>query len=505
MNHSMHTTSSAKAVHWPQQVLFIEELPSQPVKNAEDITRLFGVLSYAHILLDKGKLRLLGCSKDLHETLHVVDMAQNQFYAEVFASPTPPKAILRLRNPIYPLPAFFAEDMAQGLPAAKYSYVLSQGGPYGLEGFFAERVTAAAFNALKARHDTKLLPNGCFNGLTLPDSARHFFSDKLQRYYLLEHFDTLFGSPRALVVDTVSRCNYACTKCPFHSRAAEPDAGQILPADLYARLLEKASHYQRLSTCAPTLTGEPLLHPQIAELTLRTRQAGYNFGFTTNASLLTPKLGDALLEAGVGPLAFSVDAVTQQTYRTLQQGQLARVEQNILDFQAQFRARYGYFLGTMSFVVSAENAHEQEAFRQKWLDRGFHVTFFARHDWQRHMHPYTVYQHPAPKRSPCLASWHTLFLNNAMQAVTCSWGSKTNPPQAASPQLTESDATQFWHQNPVRRAFLLNGTKLPRHCGQCTCWADMQTSLLRTAQGELISYSLGSVTYIPSAGSKIHA
>lgn len=501
----MHITSNAKTTHWPQQALFIEELPSQPVKNAKDIAWIFGFASYVHLMLDSGKLRLLGCSEDLLETLHVADIDQNQFYPEVFASPTPPKSILRLRNPIYPLPTFFAEDIAQSFPAGRYSYVLSQGGPYGLEGFFAERMTAEAFNTLTARHDTKLLPNGCFNGLTLADSARYFFPDKLQRYYLLEHFDTLFDSPRALVVDTVSRCNYACPKCPFHSTAAGPCTGDILPAYQYARLLEKMTHYKRLSTCAPTLTGEPLLHPQIVELTRLTRQAGYNFGFTTNASLLTPKLADSLLEAGVGPLAFSMDAVTQQTYRILQQGHLARVEQNILDFQAKFRARYGYFLGTMSFVVSPENAHEQEAFRQKWLDRGFHVTFFARHDWQRHMHPYTVYQHPAPRRSPCLASWHTLFLNNAMQAVTCSWGSKTNPPQAESPSLTESDSTEFWRQNPVLTAFRLNGTKLPRHCGQCTCWADMQTSLLRNAQGELISYSLGSVTYIPSAGSKKHA
>ena len=233
-----------------------------------------------------------------------------------------------------------------------------------------------------------------------------------------------------------------------------------------------------------------------------TRQAGYNFSFTTNASLLTPQLADELLEAGVGPLAFSVDATNQQTYQNLQQGNLAQVERNILDFQSRFLARYGYFSGTMSFVVSAENAHEQEAYKQKWLSRGFHVTFYARHDCQRNMRPYTLFLPRAPRRSPCLASWHTLFLNRAMQAVTCSWGSWATSPTAQSPTLVDRDAGLFWRKNPAYTTFAEHGRKLQKHCGHCTNWAEMQRQLTRTPQGELVSTALGSQTWIPSTENK---
>ena len=53
--------------------------------------------------------------------------------------------------------------------------------------------------------------------MALDSAARHWFSRDLRRFYLQDHFETLFDSPRAVAINAVPQCNYACRKCQYHS------------------------------------------------------------------------------------------------------------------------------------------------------------------------------------------------------------------------------------------------------------------------------------------------
>ena len=231
------TNTDITTIHWPRSVLFIEELPGKPVTNPAALARIFGITSYLHVIWEEGKLRHKASSSDLNITLAETGASAEQFYADIFAGPQPPEQIFRLRNPVFPLPALFVEEFSNDLPPADYRSPPSQGSAYGMTGFFAARISSEAFLVLNAAPVDLLLPNGCFTGLSLPDGGQPYFSDRLQRHYLLENFELLFESPRMLVVDAVSRCNYACRKCPFHAPSSLLDQREVMPVSQYTRLL----------------------------------------------------------------------------------------------------------------------------------------------------------------------------------------------------------------------------------------------------------------------------
>jgi radical SAM protein with 4Fe4S-binding SPASM domain len=63
--------------------------------------------------------------------------------------------------------------------------------------------------------------------------------------------------------------------------------------------------------------GEPLLHPEIADMTAYARDAGIaeSIDIVTNASRLTPAVSDALIEAGLSRLRISLEGLSSEDYR----------------------------------------------------------------------------------------------------------------------------------------------------------------------------------------------
>lgn len=62
--------------------------------------------------------------------------------------------------------------------------------------------------------------------------------------------------------------------------------------------------------------GEPLLHPQIAEMAAyaKKREVAGTVRIITNASLLTHKMSDSLIEAGLDSLKISLQGVTEEAH-----------------------------------------------------------------------------------------------------------------------------------------------------------------------------------------------
>lgn len=485
----------------PRTLVILEESVGRTVANPAGVAALFGQRAWLHLCSTKGVLWPVSASCGIEHFLpDDSGQAVGDFYSNLFAADGPPEIVFRLQNPVYPLPAWFGDEIEHLLPSCQYDYVVSSGEPFGMHKFFMERLSSAVFGPLLNEGEF-ILPTGCFNGLILPRSQRHYFSPRMQRYCLVDQFEELFDSPRTLAVDAISRCNYTCAKCPFHSPALPPRLQKApmppMPVATFGKILKKAQSYKKLTTIVPTLTGEPLAHPDIVELVRRTKDAGFDCCFTTNASLLSEKMTDRLLEAGTGPLAFSVDAVEPATYRRLQGGALDIIEKNILYFQQRFQKKYGNFIGTMSFVLSSENEKERQAYKEKWLQRGFHVTFYAQHDWTLKMKPYAIDNRWNLERTPCLSPWHSLFLSETLQPVCCSLEAARKRPAAGLPSFLEADPAFFWREHPGRKPYRDGSICHLAFCGECSCWADMQGSMYKKQNDEIISQAVGSKTYVP--------
>ncbi len=83
-------------------------------------------------------------------------------------------------------------------------------------------------------------------------------------------------------LEITSRCNLACPFCPPTKRA-----GEHLPLERLERLLARLTG--RVGTLYLHVKGEPLLHPQFAQVLALTETYGFRISITTNGTLLASK------------------------------------------------------------------------------------------------------------------------------------------------------------------------------------------------------------------------
>jgi pyruvate-formate lyase-activating enzyme len=314
---------------------------------------------------------------------------------------------------------------------------------------------------------------------------------------LKEQFELLFDSPRFLAVNLISHCNYHCMKCQYHSPEIDKKIQwpKPLSLDQYAIILEKCKKFERLTSVCPTISGEPLLSPDIVEIVRMTKKAGYFCSFATNASLLTRELAIQLIDAGVDGLAFSVDSTRSEVYRHLQGGDLEAVERNILVFKEEWLKRRGSFTGTMVFVVSDENKNETDEYRKKWLELGFTVVFSAQHDITMNYRPFFEHKKWSPAtRMPCSALWHCLYVIGDGSIVSCGATAKTHESKENYFTL-EPEESWRCHTLQVLREQELNGEK-PGYCHDCSCWSGQMNTWVYE-RGQLVNHTQGSWMELP--------
>jgi MoaA/NifB/PqqE/SkfB family radical SAM enzyme len=111
-----------------------------------------------------------------------------------------------------------------------------------------------------------------------------------------------FGPFLAHVVVT-RRCNLACGYCNEYD-----DHSPAVPFEILDRRLRKLRALRTWMVCLSG--GEPTLHPDLVRIVARMRELGFRRRqIITNGYLLTPKLVDALNDAGLTDLQISVDGV----------------------------------------------------------------------------------------------------------------------------------------------------------------------------------------------------
>jgi len=128
--------------------------------------------------------------------------------------------------------------------------------------------------------------------------------------------------PLKIQVQTSTRCNAACTMCPYPDIAGAPGfAPHLMDDALYARLLEAlaGSPVERFS---PFLMNEPLLDRRMPRLVQEARAAlpATTLGLFTNGSALTPERAVALAGAGLNELCVSVHGFERATYEAVMVG-----------------------------------------------------------------------------------------------------------------------------------------------------------------------------------------
>ena len=115
--------------------------------------------------------------------------------------------------------------------------------------------------------------------------------------------------PRALYLETTSRCNSLCETCILTFGGREP--GKDLGWGEFRRVVDQFPVLDRVLLHG---IGEPLLNRDLIPMIAHLKARGAAVLFNSNVITLGPKLRGALIESRLDELRVSLDATTPETY-----------------------------------------------------------------------------------------------------------------------------------------------------------------------------------------------
>jgi molybdenum cofactor biosynthesis enzyme MoaA len=132
-------------------------------------------------------------------------------------------------------------------------------------------------------------------------------------------------------IEPTSDCNLNCKTCVRHSWDEEMGFMEIKN---YKKLIAELKGFKGLERISFWGIGEPLFHPQIAEMIELASELGVKTQMISNGLLLDATMAEKLLEAGLDSLVVSVDGTSPETMADIRSGaELKAVIENVINFR----------------------------------------------------------------------------------------------------------------------------------------------------------------------------
>ncbi len=162
---------------------------------------------------------------------------------------------------------------------------------------------------------------------------------------------------RVIHVEPTANCNLSCTVCPW-------TALHTGRSDMEWKTYEAVSGYfHEAEEVDLTGRGEPLLNSRLEEMIQSAKASGCTAGLKTNATLLSPRRADSLLQASPDWIGFSAVGATPETYEKVRRGASFKKMLANLERVRSLKGRggNGNFRTILFFRMLKENLHELPA------------------------------------------------------------------------------------------------------------------------------------------------
>lgn len=120
--------------------------------------------------------------------------------------------------------------------------------------------------------------------------------------------------PRYINVELTNKCNFKCLMCSTGIGMVNRKKG-FMSDDTFVKVLKQIKPHKTPVTLIGW--GEPLLHPHIFEYIAGLKDIGTIVHINTNASLLSKKRTEDLLNTGLDSIKFSFQGVNQHSYHEM--------------------------------------------------------------------------------------------------------------------------------------------------------------------------------------------
>src|SRR5581483_7379427 len=115
--------------------------------------------------------------------------------------------------------------------------------------------------------------------------------------------------PRSIYLEPTSRCNEFCQQCPRTLLSREED--RDLSFEDFRFIVDQFPVLDRVVLHG---LGEPLLNKELPQMIRYLKERGTYVLFNSNGIALTPRRGQALIDAGLDEYRLSMDGATRETY-----------------------------------------------------------------------------------------------------------------------------------------------------------------------------------------------
>lgn len=233
----------------------------------------------------------------------------------------------------------------------------------------------------------------------------------------------LSSIPKILNLEVTNFCNLNCPICV----AKDTREQGFLQLDFLKKIIKENQKILKNQFMWLHFNGEPLLHPQLFEITKLLKQYGIKNRLSTNATLLTEEMSFKLMKAGLDYVVFSVDGATKETYEKIRKGANFKiVERNILNF-LKIKRKYNFPTKTqIQFIRMKENEKETKDFIKKWqkTDINFiNIKSFCSRAWQvqelNQFEEIKKLEKRIIRRLPCFYLWETLVILWNGEVIVC--------------------------------------------------------------------------------------
>lgn len=188
-----------------------------------------------------------------------------------------------------------------------------------------------------------------------------------KRHNLAENLP--LSTPYLVQIFPIYACNFTCKYChhsiPKKERKFVTE-WPVMEYGLYEKCIDDLAQFpEKVKTLRFVGMGEPLLHKDITKMIKRAKEAriANTIELLTNGSLLTHRMSDELIAAGLDRLVISLQGTNAGKYRDI-----SGIELDFQEFVENIRYFYEHKTDTQMYLKIVDIALDGEEDRKRYLD-----------------------------------------------------------------------------------------------------------------------------------------
>ena len=189
--------------------------------------------------------------------------------------------------------------------------------------------------------------------------------------------------PKVFYIETTNYCNAKCYMCPHTTMRRKKGT---MSWNLFEKIINECVTFEGKGLVFFLhKDGEPLLDPLLFKRVkhLKERLRYSKVGFNSNAMLLSEKMSMNILTIPIDFITFSIDGASTEQYEKIRIGlRYEIVERNLNTFfelKQKLNKKTPHV--TMQMVVSENNKHEINRYKELWSGKANQVYFKAMHNF----------------------------------------------------------------------------------------------------------------------------